>query len=81
VTTNYGDALDFIEEITNVEAHTHGGGVDNDLTVRMDRLARVSDEQIAEIESFGFEHDSIHTGDPIEHDFVALLTFREINND
>lgn len=81
MTTNYGDALDFIEEITNVEAHTHGGGVDNDLTVRMDRLARVSNEQIEEIESFGFEQQDFHTGDPIEHDFTALIIFTETNNE
>lgn len=75
--SDYDTALELLNEIDGIEAHTDGGGIDNDLTVVLDRLQRLSGDTIDAVRECGFEIKSFDTGHPTQHNFTALLLFTE----
>lgn len=77
--SDYDAALDLLDGIDSVNAHTNGGGMHNDLTVQLFDLATLDGDLVSKVEACGFELQSVETGHPTEHDFQALLLFEEVN--
>lgn len=79
--SDYDEALAILNSKDGIEAHTNGGGINNDLTVTLGRLQRLTGETIDDVRDCGFSVHSFDTGHPTHHDFTALVLFKESDDE
>lgn len=75
--SDYDTALNVLNDRNGVNAHTDGGGMDNDLTVQLYGIVDLPNEVVEQVKSCGFELRSVGSNDTSELEWDALITFSE----
>jgi len=78
-TIDYERVLEVLNSIDDVNAHTNGGGVDNDIVASMNGVSRLDSETMKEVYECGFRVLSVGTGNhpKLVSDGVVCFTERD----